>query len=84
MAEVLPILTNLSETFQKENLDFGSVKPALARVEKGIATLKISSIMGNADWQINFKNGNQEKISYLVVVKDCFSKHSFYLSLHQF
>ena len=51
MAEILPILTCLSKTFQFENLDFFSIKPALRIARESINVLKTHSESNSADWQ---------------------------------
>ncbi len=51
MSEILPILSRLSKTFQIENLDFGSIKPAIKRATDSIKTLKACSQSKTADWQ---------------------------------
>lgn len=47
----MPILSRLSKTFQKENLNFGSVKPSILKATKSITNLRIQSESGKADWQ---------------------------------
>ena len=51
MSEILPILSRLSKTFQIENLDFGSIKPALDRANKSIEILHTCSQSNSAEWQ---------------------------------
>lgn len=51
MAEIMPILSRLSKTFQIENIDFSSIKPSLDRAQHSIATLKTLSESKSADWQ---------------------------------
>ena len=67
IAEILPIISCLSETLQIENLDFGSIKPAL---ERGIAALNTLSNSGKADWQKELQNelqGHDELCAAIVL-----------------
>ena len=49
MAEVLPILTCLSKTFQIENIDYSSIRPAIERAQNSISTLTSLSKSKNSD-----------------------------------
>lgn len=51
MAEILPILSRLSKTFQIENIDFSAIKPALNRARKSIEILNTCSKAKSAEWQ---------------------------------
>ena len=60
MAEILPILSRLSKTFQLENLNFASVKPALDRAKASLSALRLSSNSNAADWQKELSEWQQE------------------------
>ena len=52
MAETMPILAHLSKTFQIENIDYSSIRPAIERAKSSIGTLTSLSKSKTADWQI--------------------------------
>ena len=56
MSEILPILSRLLKTFQIENLDFSSIKPALKRAKDSIVTLRNVSESNVAGWQKQLSN----------------------------
>ena len=64
------------QLFQYENLDYGSIKPALARARDSIATLKSVSQTKQADWQKELLEWEQQQLSddsyHLVTVKTHF------------
>ena len=56
MAEIMPILARLSKTFQIENIDYSSIRPAIERAKSSIGTLVVLSKSKSADWQTELQH----------------------------
>ena len=80
MSEILPILSRLSKTFQIENLDFGSIKPALDRANKSIEILSTCSQSNSAEWQKELLEWEHQSGVYLNGHYDSQFLNSFVLS----
>ena len=56
----MPILTHLSETFQIENIDYSSIRPAIERAKSSIGTLTSLSKSKTADWQTELEQWKEK------------------------